>query len=306
MSSQQLSEDRLLIGRQSFLAPQRANPRMLSMATLETARASAFRQGRCQPQGPSPISTRRDSQSTIGRTSQPASQPSRMRKRSSLSNSVHQLRAEPLFIDTPQDPGTSVVLLPRQVGGPPYNAEGNRPVSHAGSIVSVKAAVHTSTQDVCPLVDLGRSLPQAYEKVPACTIRSMKRNDFSGLNVASLPTLPDSPIAFEEVRDPRHKTSSPQPLPDNVSLASKWAKVQTDVEELQEQDFLLEELAEGAKKENRAVRSCQKIARALSNRIRSDSLPGRFRSRRRKGGNIETTTSGPRGTTITAFLLADK
>ena len=282
MSSLQVAEDRSLPGRQSFLAPLRVKPKAPSMATLATFRAGKFQQGRHH---------RPDSLSSIRRTSQPPSRPSTMRGRQSFSSSVNQPKSESLYIDTPDDPGTLFVFTSTKADSRPQDVEESRPISNAGSIFSFQTAMSGSANDACPQVEFGRPLPQGYQKVSAYTIRRIERNDMYGLDSASLPTLPDSPIAFQMHTDFRDKESGAQRPKESGSRASKWStNVQTNVQELQEQETLVEDPPEEKKKENFVVRGCQKIARALSNRIGSDSSPGRFRSRRWKAGRVERIT----------------
>ena len=283
MSSPQVAENHLLLGRQSFLAPRKSKPKTQNMATLEITRASAFGRGRYHS---------RDSPSNMERTSQPPSRPSTMRGRQSFSSSFNQPKAEPLFVDTPDDPGTSFVFPSSKTENRPAEIEESRPVSHAGSIFSVRTAMSGSADDACPQVDFGRPLPQGYQKIPAYTIRRIERNDAFGLDSMGLPTLPDSPIGFEMRRETGIRENIAQPSIENGSRASRWStKVQTTAEEFQEQETLVEDPPEERKKDNFAFRGCQKLVRALSNRIASDSL-GRFRSRRWKADRGGTITPG--------------
>ena len=292
ISSSPIAEGLLLHGRQSFLAPMRYNPKTQSMAHIDTIRASAFGQGRCQPRRSSHSSTRRGSLSNIGRTSLPPSRPGTMRERRSFSSSVNQAKTETLFIDTPEDPGTSFVFPPSKPDGLPRDPESSRPVSHAGSIFSIQTAVRTSANESCPQVEFGRTMPQGYEKVPAYTIRRIERKESYDLNSTALPVLPDSPIAFEQTSITHHSGKSALQPQENGSRASTWStKVQTDVKELHEQEFLMEGLEDEIKKENFTMRGCQKIERALSNRIGGNTLPGRFKSLRWKTARVETRES---------------
>ena len=282
MSSPQVADDRSLLGRQSFLASPRVNAGRPSRAALETVRASTFQQSQHH---------RRDSVSNIRRTSRSPSRPSTMRGRQSFSSSVNQPEAESLFIDTSYDPGNLFEFPSSKIDSRPQDVEESRPVSNEGAISSFQTAMCDSANHASQQVEFGRPLPQGYQKIPAYAIGLTERDDACGLGSASLPTLPDSPIAFPVHMGLQDEESSARRPQEHGPSASKWStNIQTNAQEVQEQENLVDDPLKEKRRENFAVRGCHKIARALSNRIGSDSLPERLRSRRWKSGKPERAT----------------
>ena len=277
------------------------------MANLEALRSSAIGQIWGPSSRPSMSSTRRGSLSNIGRASGPSSRPSTMRERRSFSSSVNQPRSETLFIDTPQNPGTSFIFPLSKHDVQPPALEESRPVSHAGSVFSVQTSIRTSTNEGPPQVEFGKTLPVGYQKIPAFTIRRIERNDSTGLTRSHPPASSDSPFA------PEHPSTveatnfgGAQPV-DTDSRASKWStKPQTNTTELVEQESLMQDAVDETRKENFAIRGCLKLARALSSRLGNNSVPVRFRSLRWKTGRAGAKTPYDELEDPSNFVLRDR
>ena len=273
------------VAHRAMLGPRKASSQ-LPLTKPEVARIASH--SRIRPQRSSLASVGCNSLSHLISPLPPSSRPSTMRGRPSLSSSVGQHPKDRLYMDT-QDPDTSFIFPEDSTVPPNINGGDSRPVSNSGSVFSFQTTLPATMDEPLPRVEFGKLVPAGYSKVPVYTIRRIDKKDPGFADSLQLPALPDSPIAFEPTLSAIADSSLAPPSKETISRASKWStKVETNQGERNEQDMLMDTSShEEDKKESFAKRSCQRLVRALSARIGSNSLPVRLKSCRWKGGRAQ-------------------